>query len=80
LTEFWELDGNYVDPKFQRRGPGTQLLHRGIEQARLENIPIVMKSSPVGSCFYEQHGFKSYRQEPSEPFFEVGERGMHLMV
>jgi GNAT superfamily N-acetyltransferase len=47
LTDFWELDGMYVDPRFQRQGLGRQLLQWSVEKARLENMPIVIKSSPV---------------------------------
>lgn len=47
LTDFWELDGMYVDPRFQRQGLGKQLLQWSVEKARLENMPIVIKSSPV---------------------------------
>jgi GNAT superfamily N-acetyltransferase len=37
----------YVDPRFQRQGLGRQLLQWSVEKARLENMPIVIKSSPV---------------------------------
>jgi GNAT superfamily N-acetyltransferase len=80
LTDYWELDGMYVVPKFQRKSLGKQLLQWGIEQARIENIPIVIKSSPVGLYFYEHSGFQLYKKEEFEPFFEVGARGMHLMI
>jgi GNAT superfamily N-acetyltransferase len=70
----------YVEPESQRQGLGKQLLRWGIEKARLDNIPIVTKSSPVGLYFYEHNGFRSYKKEDFEPFFEVGDRGMHLMI
>jgi GNAT superfamily N-acetyltransferase len=80
LVDFWELDGMYVDPKSQRQGLGQELLQWGIEKARIENIPIVTKSSPVGIYLYERNDLRSFRKEDFEPFFEVGDRGMHLMI
>jgi len=51
-----------------------------IEKASLENVPIVTKSRPVGGYLYERHGFESHKQEDFKPWFEVGDKGMHLMV
>ena len=75
LTDFWGFDGMYVDAQLQRHGLGKRL-----ERASLENVPIVTKSSPVGVYLYERYGFESYEQEGLKPWFEVGDKGMHLMV
>lgn len=80
LTEFWELDGMYVDPDYQRRGLGQMLLNWGLNQARTEHVPIVTKSSPVGVYLYERNGFKSFEEQHFDAFFDPGHKGMHSMI
>ncbi|KAL1311491.1 hypothetical protein AAFC00_001615 [Neodothiora populina] len=80
LIEYWELDGMYVDPSYQRRGIGQMMLQWGIRQAEMESVPIVTKSSPVGVYLYEKNGFQSFERQQLDTFFEVGHKGMHCMI
>ena len=47
-----------VDPMFQRKGVGTQLLQWGLERSDVENIPIGLVGSKMGCGLYEKVGFE----------------------
>ncbi|KAI9716395.1 MAG: hypothetical protein M1828_000337 [Chrysothrix sp. TS-e1954] len=49
-----------VDPKWQRKGVGKQLLRWGKDLARQEGLPIALTSSPVGYSMYIKEGFSEY--------------------
>jgi GNAT superfamily N-acetyltransferase len=62
FREYWELDGLYVHPSHYRRGIGGMLASWGVERGREENVPVVVRSSPVGRKVYERVGFEVVRR------------------
>ena len=80
FTEYWQLEGCYIDPKWQRRGAGKLALRWGMAQAQAEAVPIVMKASPKGVALYERNGFRRVRREEFGEFFDTGGEGYWQMV
>jgi len=80
FTEYWQLEGCYVEPKWQRRGAGKLALHWGLSQAEAEGVPVVMKASPKGVNLYEKAGFRKWKREEYEEFFSTGKDGYWQMV
>lgn len=53
-----ELDGIYVDPGFNRRGIGKELVHTLLERARSHNLDFLWLNASLNSVeFYEACGF-----------------------
>jgi len=48
-----------VDPRFQRKGVGKQLLQWGVKRSNEEGIPIGLVASPVGCKLYRSVGFEN---------------------
>jgi ribosomal protein S18 acetylase RimI-like enzyme len=48
-----------VDPRYQRRGAGKQLLQWGVKRSNEEGIPIGLVASPVGCKLYRSVGFQN---------------------
>ncbi len=44
-------------PEFQRKGAGTALCKWGIEQAKQDQVPVTLLSSPMGHSLYSSLGF-----------------------
>jgi GNAT superfamily N-acetyltransferase len=80
FTGYWQLNGCYVDPRWQRRGAGTLALIWGIQQAQAEWVPVAMKASPKGFALYEKSGFQRLRREEFDAFFDTGGDGYWKMV
>jgi GNAT superfamily N-acetyltransferase len=80
FTEYWQLDGCYVDPAWQRGGAGALALGWGMQQAQAEGVPIVMKASPKGVGLYERAGFRRLKKEGFGDFFEESGEGYWQMV
>lgn len=51
------LDICAVDPAYQRRGVGNQLVEWGVKKADEQGLDAVVESSPFGRGLYEKHGF-----------------------
>lgn len=57
----------FVDPEFQHKGIGSELLNRIQEIAREKGIAkLSLKSSLPSQKFYEQHGFIKYGAETKD--------------
>lgn len=78
--DYWQLEGCYVDPDWQRRGAGRLALGWGMKQAQAENVPILMKASPKGVELYEKAGFMKVEKEDFTSHFETGGQGYWKMV
>jgi GNAT superfamily N-acetyltransferase len=61
--EFWELDGLYISPAHYRSGIGRMLVSWGVEKGREENVPVLVRSSPMGKKLYESVGFGVVQRE-----------------
>jgi ribosomal protein S18 acetylase RimI-like enzyme len=59
LDGYWFLGLLGVDPKCQRRGIGERIVQRGLDVAEQENLPVMLKASPVGRGLYQKMRFKS---------------------
>lgn len=77
--EYWQLQGCYVDPEWQRKGVGRLALEWGMSQARMERVPILMKASPAGLELYERAGFVKLEKEEFDMYFETGGQGFWKM-
>jgi GNAT superfamily N-acetyltransferase len=80
FAESWELCGLYVSRSYQRRGLGTLLLQRGLDQASAERVPVTVRSSPSGMYLYEGKGLRAYEKLGFERFFDTGEKGVRGLV
>ncbi|POS72428.1 hypothetical protein DHEL01_v209184 [Diaporthe helianthi] len=58
--EYWHLQDLAVAPEFRRRGAAKALLKWGQGWARLENVPILLESTPMGKPLYEGAGFQQH--------------------
>ncbi|EXJ77508.1 hypothetical protein A1O3_09735 [Capronia epimyces CBS 606.96] len=54
----WELCTLAVDPAYQRRGIGQQLVAWGLERARTDGLPAVVIGATDTEPFYQRCGFK----------------------
>jgi GNAT superfamily N-acetyltransferase len=61
LYGYWFLGLLGVDPKCQRRGIGQRIVQRGLDVAAQENVPVMLKASPVGRGLYQKMGFNSVK-------------------
>ncbi|PGH06100.1 hypothetical protein AJ79_06634 [Helicocarpus griseus UAMH5409] len=57
--ELWYLSTLAVHPSYQRRGIGTKLVEWGMEQARMEKVPVGLEPSIKGTGLYEKLGFRT---------------------
>ncbi|KAL8628297.1 hypothetical protein Q9189_005988 [Teloschistes chrysophthalmus] len=60
LPERWHLQNLCVNPEFQRRGVGAQLVSWGQEQATKEQVPVTLSTSTVAESLYRKVGFKTW--------------------
>jgi GNAT superfamily N-acetyltransferase len=58
LAPYWHVSILAVSPDYQRRGVGTLLIREGQRLALLDEVPLVLESSPVGRGLYEKNGFE----------------------
>lgn len=79
FTEYWQLGGCYVEPKWQRRGAGKLALAWGLIQARAERVQVMMKASPKRVELCERAGFTKWKRERFEEFFSTGQNGYWQM-
>ncbi|KAJ5773725.1 hypothetical protein N7457_008621 [Penicillium paradoxum] len=57
--DMWFLATLAVDPTFQRRGIGQQLVHWGLQQAVRDNVSVGLEASVKGTGLYEKLGFRT---------------------
>jgi GNAT superfamily N-acetyltransferase len=71
----WYIPLIGVDPVFQGRGYGTQLMQHGLASCDCEQQPAYLEAtSPVNRRFYERHGFRvlgEIRSGDSPPLFPM---------
>lgn len=79
LKECWELNGCFVDRKWQKRGLSKTLIDWGKERATEEGVPIVVHASPVGNIAYRRNGFTSIGVAGFSKYFDELEFGGELM-
>jgi GNAT superfamily N-acetyltransferase len=60
--EGWNLSILSVDPAYQKRGIGKQLMRWGLERAVEENVSVGLESMPPGEKLYESCGLKMIRE------------------
>lgn len=75
FAESWEVDGLFVDVKYQRRGYARIMLDWVFEQARKEQVPVRVKGSPRGGLAYRKHGFRSIGEVGFHRYFDELEFG-----
>lgn len=60
----WRLRGMAVDPDWQGRGVGAQVLTASIDAARAAGAPLLWANGRSAAlAFYQRHGFRSVGQE-----------------
>ena len=69
----WELATLGVDPKYQRRGVGRELVLWGLEKAREDDLPAVVIGSKGTEDFYERCGFEFLVGYATDGINEKGE-------
>lgn len=69
----WELATLGVDPKYQRRGVGRELVLWGLEKAREDDLPAVVVGAKGTEEFYERCGFEFLVGYATEGINEKGE-------
>ena len=79
LKECWELEGCFVDRRWQKRGLSKMLIDWGKERAREEGVPVVVHGSPVGGIAYRRNGFTSIGVAGFSKYFDELEYGGELM-
>jgi ribosomal protein S18 acetylase RimI-like enzyme len=52
------IDQLYVDPSYQRRGVGSSLLDRALDNASGRTTLHVFEANGGARAFYEKHGFR----------------------
>lgn len=57
LPERWHLHNFCVNPKFQRRGIGAQLMAWGLQKGAEEKVPVTLNSSVIAEPLYRKLGF-----------------------
>lgn len=71
----WYIPLIGVDPVFQGRGYGTQLMRRGLGACDRDHQPVYLEAtSPANRSFYERHGFRvlgEIRSGDSPPLFPM---------
>jgi GNAT superfamily N-acetyltransferase len=71
----WYIPLFGVDPMFQRRGYGTQLMRRGLIACDRDQEPVYLEAtSAANRAFYERHGFRALgeiRSGDSPPLFPM---------
>lgn len=63
------MDKLYIDPEFQNRGTGAQVLRKVVEEARKAGLPTklsVLTTNPARK-FYEREGFVVEAETPERP-------------
>lgn len=78
FAESWEVDGLFVDVKYQRRGYVRTMLDWVFEQARKEKVPVCVKGSARGGLAYRKHGFRSIGDVGFHKYFDELEYGGEL--
>ncbi len=60
-----------TDPKHQRRGAGTMLIHWGCDIAQKHGVPSFLEATPAGLPVYQKAGF----EEVDRFEFDLGKYG-----
>ena len=55
--ERWEIESVSIEPEWQRRGVGRELMGWVVEKAREEGVPVVVEASREGGVLYRSLGF-----------------------
>jgi len=70
LDEYWYLGLLGVDPKYQRRGIGAQLVKHGFSMAREGGLPMALEATVAGRGLYSKLGFKTIQKRRIGPLSE----------
>jgi GNAT superfamily N-acetyltransferase len=73
--EIWQLLLLVVQPGYQKRGVGRQLMRWGLERAMEENVGFGVESLPAGEKLYKSCGLRLIREiEEMRPLLPWEER------